>query len=211
MDKSWITKHRLSQDYINGVNGFLDFAFLHMKTDMIKCPCQRCCLIRFKGRVEVEGDLFCHGFLPTYTNGYMHGEEIESDEDTVGLERESPIDYTQDPTMNLLEDVFPSLNNSSEAASPIEDHPKQKETLDDLLSDCNQALYEGCQTFSKLSFMLKLYHIKCMSRISDKGMSMIIDLLKEAFEHAKLPDSFNSMKKIIQSDASWRNNHRIQL
>ncbi|CAA7043137.1 unnamed protein product [Microthlaspi erraticum] len=198
MDKSWITKHRLSQDYINGVNGFLDFAFLHMKTDMIKCPCQRCCLIRFKGRVEVEGDLFCHGFLPTYTNWHLHGEELESDEDTVGLEPKSSIDYTQEPTRNLLEDVFPSLNNSSEAASPVEDHQKQKETIDDLLSDCNEVLYEGCQSFSKLSFMFKLHHIKCLTKISDKGMSMIIDLLKEAFDHAKLPDSFNSMKMIIR-------------
>ncbi|CAA7024546.1 unnamed protein product [Microthlaspi erraticum] len=102
--------------------------------------------------------------------------------------------------MTLLEDAFPNMDNSfSESASPREeDHSKQKEALDDLLSDCNQALYEGCQSFSKLSFMLKLYHIKCMSRISDKGMSMIIELLKEAFEHAKLPDSFNDMKKIIR-------------
>lgn len=57
---------------------------------------------------------------------------------------------------------------------------------------------DGCQSFSKLSFILKLYHIKCISRISDKGMSMIIDLLKEAFEHAKFPDSFNDMKKTIR-------------
>lgn len=75
---------------------------------------------------------------------------------------------------------------------------KQKRAFDELLSDCNQALYEGCQSFSKLSFMLKLYHIKCISRISDKGMSMIIDLLKEAFEHAKLPDSFSDLKTTIR-------------
>lgn len=32
-------------------------------------------------------------------------------------------------------------------------------------------------------------------RISDKEMSIIIDLLKKAFEHAKLSDSLNGMKK----------------
>ncbi|XP_024016169.1 uncharacterized protein LOC112089662 isoform X2 [Eutrema salsugineum] len=102
--------------------------------------------------------------------------------------------------MNLLGDVFPSMNNSfTESASvPTENHSKQKEAFDDLFSECNEALYDGCQSFSKLSFMLKLYHIKCLSRISDRGMSMIIDLLKEAFGHAKLPGSFNDMKKIIR-------------
>lgn len=52
--------------------------------------------------------------------------------------------------------------------------------------------------FTKLSFILKLYHIKCMCGISDKGISMVLDLLKEAFTHAKLPYSFNDMKKVIR-------------
>lgn len=85
-----------------------------------------------------------------------------------------------------------------ESAYMHEDPLKQKKAFDELLSDCNQALYEGCQSFSKLTFMLKLYHIKCLSRISDKGMAMVIDLLKEAFEHARFPDSFNDMKKTIR-------------
>ncbi|CAA7038928.1 unnamed protein product [Microthlaspi erraticum] len=31
-----------------------------------------------------------------------------------------------------------------------------------------------------------------------KGMTMILDLLKEAFAHAKLPQSFSDMKKVIR-------------
>jgi len=60
--------------------------------------------------------------------------------------------------------------------------------FDELMRDNNEPLYEGCTKYSKLSFMLKLYHIKCMSRMSDKAMTMIIDLLKDAFEHAKFPN-----------------------
>ncbi|KAG7559171.1 Transposase-associated domain [Arabidopsis thaliana x Arabidopsis arenosa] len=176
MDKSWITKHRLSQDYINGVKEFLDFAFGYSKTYMIKCPCQRCFLVKHKNRTEIEGDLVCHGFLPTYTNWYLHGEELDFQEQEVRLEHESDDDHVENPTMNLLGDVFPSMSNSfnDDAASmpTMEDHSKQNEVFDDLLADCNEAF--------------------------DKGMSMILDLLKEAFEHAKLPKSFNDMKKIIR-------------
>ncbi|XP_010451510.1 PREDICTED: uncharacterized protein LOC104733639 [Camelina sativa] len=205
MDKSWITKHRLSKDYRTGVKIFLDFAFSDIKKEMIKCPCQRCCLVKYKHRVDVEGDLICHGILPTYTNWYLHGEKLDFHEETIGLESESNVDNmlhnptVENQTRNLLGDAFPSMDTSfNESASMPTDQSKQKEAFDDLLADGNQALYEGCQAFSKLSFTLKLYHIKCMSRISDKGMSLIIDLLKEAFEHAKLPDSFNDMKKIIR-------------
>ncbi|CAA7056584.1 unnamed protein product [Microthlaspi erraticum] len=70
------------------------------------------------------------------------------------------------------------------------------EDFDELFADFNQELYTGCTKFTKLSFLLKLYHIKCMCGISDKGISMVLDLLKEAFTHAKLPDSFNGMKKV---------------
>lgn len=40
-------------------------------------------------------------------------------------------------------------------------------------------------------------YIECMCGISDKGISMVLDLLKEAFTHAKLSNSFNDMKKVI--------------
>jgi len=37
-----------------------------------------------------------------------------------------------------------------------------------------------------------------MCRISDKGISMVLDLLKEAFTQARLPGSFNDMKKVVR-------------
>ncbi|XP_052198329.1 uncharacterized protein LOC127805620 [Diospyros lotus] len=67
----------------------------------------------------------------------------------------------------------------------------------DLVRDGNQALYEGCTKYSKLSFLVKLYHIKCLCGLSNKAMSMILELLKDAFEHAKIPDSFYEAKKLI--------------
>jgi len=60
-----------------------------------------------------------------------------------------------------------------------------------------QSLYEGCDTYSKLSFLLKFYHIKCLCRMTDKEMSMILELLADAFDYAKIPCSFYEAKKII--------------
>ena len=54
-----------------------------------------------------------------------------------------------------------------------------------------------CDKYSKLSFLIKLYHIKCMCKITKKEMSMILELLVDAFGHAKIPSSFYEAKKII--------------
>jgi len=59
-----------------------------------------------------------------------------------------------------------------------------------LLKDNSEPLYEGCREYTKLSFMLKLHHIKCMCRMSEKVVTMILDLLQDAFEHANSPKLF---------------------
>ncbi|RDY05391.1 hypothetical protein CR513_10788, partial [Mucuna pruriens] len=74
---------------------------------------------------------------------------------------------------------------------------EENEEIGDLVRDCNQKLYEGCQKYSKLFSLLRLYHIKCLCSMTDKAMSMILELLKDAFEYANIPNSFFEAKKVI--------------
>ncbi|CAA7044989.1 unnamed protein product [Microthlaspi erraticum] len=114
MDKSWITKSRLTIDYIIHDNkGFLDFAFGKIKADMLKCPCQRCSLAKYKSRVEIEGDLMCHGFLCTYTNWYLHGEDLEDTPQAFSLDHQPKVDHIDSSTFNLLADIFLSMKSDS--------------------------------------------------------------------------------------------------
>ncbi|RDX89545.1 hypothetical protein CR513_28722, partial [Mucuna pruriens] len=67
----------------------------------------------------------------------------------------------------------------------VENMPNEEsEKIGDLVRDCNQNFYEGYQKYSKLSFLLRLYHIKCLCGVIDKAMMMILELLKDAFEYA---------------------------
>jgi len=43
----------------------------------------------------------------------------------------------------------------------------------ELTRDGEQPLYEGCIRYSRLSFLLKLYHIKCLCGLNDKSLTMI--------------------------------------
>jgi hypothetical protein len=44
MDKSWMTKPRISDEYIDGCKSFVDFAIRNCKTSdgLIHCPCKTC-------------------------------------------------------------------------------------------------------------------------------------------------------------------------
>lgn len=72
---------------------------------------------------------------------------------------------------------------------------REREKIKKLLRDENQELYDGCTKFSKLSFMVRFYHIKILCGATDKIFSMILDLLKDTFPYTKFPASFYESKK----------------
>ena len=62
----------------------------------------------------------------------------------------------------------------------------------------NETLYEGCTSFSKLAFILHLFHLKCMVKWPDKFFSMLIDLLHYALPQIQnFPSSHYQAKKLI--------------
>ncbi|RDX77161.1 hypothetical protein CR513_42757, partial [Mucuna pruriens] len=75
------------------------------------------------------------------------------------------------------------------------------EFLDNMPNEENEEigdlLYEGCQKYSKLSFLLRLYHIKYLCGVTDTTMTMILELLKDAFEYVNIPNSFYEETKVM--------------
>ena len=67
-----------------------------------------------------------------------------------------------------------------------------------LLREAKQSIYIGCKKFTKLSFIVHLYHLKCLNGWTDKSFSMLLELLSDALlEENTLPISFYDTKKII--------------
>ncbi|KAH0938505.1 LOW QUALITY PROTEIN: hypothetical protein HID58_005966 [Brassica napus] len=120
MDKSWVNKPRLSQDYRLGVKIFLDFAFGKSNAPMVKCPCTCCSLAKSKTREDIEGDLICHGFLSSYTSWIVHGEDMCVTENARVPSDSAHVEL--DSTFNLLDDIFPdisaNMNEEHEEGSP---------------------------------------------------------------------------------------------
>ena len=106
-----------------------------------------------------------------------------------------------DPIHDALRDAFGVHDNvvTDDVQGPDPQYMRNAEarTFFELMEEADKVLYPRCEKYSKLSFLIKLYHIKCLCGISDKGMSMILELLLDAFPEASIPSSFYDAKKII--------------
>ncbi|XP_024630394.2 uncharacterized protein [Medicago truncatula] len=163
--------------------------------------------------MDVYEHVINHGFLKGYIHWIFHGEKDNPSNPLCASEVEHGFDHDMDA---LIHDAFPMHTNSDnddDAYTNIEDrgpeaftnnHNAQQSEEDDnskkffkLLKEAEQNLYPGCK-FSKLSFIVHLYHLKCMNGWTDKSFSMLLELLSDAFpEENTLPKSFYETKKII--------------
>ncbi|KAF5459614.1 hypothetical protein F2P56_019550 [Juglans regia] len=84
-------------------------------------------------------------------------------------------------------------DNTTSPTQPSIPHPSPNSTFDQLLED---ALRDGCTKFSKLSFVVKLLHIKTLGGWSIKSFDMLISLLRSAFPDAKLPSSYEEARSL---------------
>ncbi|CAN6687318.1 unnamed protein product [Malus baccata var. baccata] len=76
--------------------------------------------------------------------------------------------------------------------------PIDAEKFYKLLKEAKQPLYDGCKSYSNLSFVVNLLHIKSTGTMSNKAFGALLKLLKDAFPFCeKLPTSNDGAKKIV--------------
>ncbi|CAN1161920.1 hypothetical protein LINPERHAP2_LOCUS24198 [Linum perenne] len=233
MDKSWIHMPRNTQEYVDGVEKFLDFAFAHTRPGVqtIPCPCTKCRCNKRLNRDMVLEHLLRRSFPVKYQFWNIHGEKLNDGDSssyhttmlntaiaTSTEDISSVHDDHVEEMQNLLHDAFgvvredqfeggvtSEMMNENEAVgeqpsgSNTESTEPQHSEFVRLMKDGEKELYPGCKTFSKLSFTLRLYHIKYMYKISEKAMSNILELLREAFDFADIPKSVYEAKKTVKA------------
>ena len=75
---------------------------------------------------------------------------------------------------------------------------KQQDMYASFLKDAHTRLYPSCQTFSKLSFLVNIYHLKCLHGWTQESVTNLLGVLSDAFPpEANLPKTYYEVKKII--------------
>jgi len=183
---------RCSDKYTSGVNDFLDKAFQRAsKGNEILCPCKKCINRYWHYRNAVEDHLIVHGFVDGYNKWIFHRERLSS--------RYTPLSRNHDDIDGLLHDTFRNIEGETgHGEGEREGLSEDAKRFFKLVDEGKKELYPGCENFSKLSFIIRLYLLKSLHGLSDVAFTDLLDLLKEAFPFAQLPESFNKAKKIIK-------------
>ncbi|WMV30216.1 hypothetical protein MTR67_023601 [Solanum verrucosum] len=145
----------------------------------------------------VEGHLLCHGFVHGYTKWVFHGEGFSS--------RNTPHPTNDEETSNMNDDIDRLLHNTFRNVEDDQRHEgvregpsKYAKRFSKLVEERKEELYPGCKNFSKLSFTIRLYLFKCIHKLTDVAFSDLLDLIREAFPLAQIPESFYKAKKVIK-------------
>lgn len=211
MDKSWIQlRTRGKPEYISRVKQFIEFAVHHMKsgTNKILCPWNRCNNYCYRPIDHVEDHLFAYGMVIGYSTWVHHGEEFR-DVDYEKVHHDSSEEEVEVNDMNeILNDLQASTCDhdwqlEGETTNRGDDENctlgGEQSKFTRLMRDIEQELYPGCRNFSKLSFIVKLLHLKTINNWSNKSFTLMLELMKEALPDGNtLPISHYEAKKVIR-------------
>ncbi|XP_042437085.1 uncharacterized protein LOC122023056 [Zingiber officinale] len=196
MDKAWMKLPRYSPEYINGVEVFLNYAYTKGNPQGVEilCPCAKCHNAFWRTRAVVLDHLIGYGFEKGYDVWVRHGEGLINPMDLNGDmdDREDAIDDIDGLLYEQFRDVAQEENGVGEG--PNEDAKK----FYNLLEDAKQELYPGCKNFTKLSFTIRLYLLKCLHGWSNASFNALLVLLRESMPQLNIPDSLNKTRGMIR-------------
>ncbi|KAL4396184.1 hypothetical protein HN51_000708 [Arachis hypogaea] len=140
---------RFENEYIVGVNNFLEFAFVIGKPvgKEIQCPCAKCGNTYWREREDVHEHLICYGFVEGYKRWINHGESVIPTVVNSDMDDRGGVDDID----GLLRDAFGNMTNIEEENNGLNEDVKR---FYKLVDEASQELYPNCTTgFSRLSFI----------------------------------------------------------
>ena len=200
-------KNRLHHTFQLGVKEFLQFAYARKEPhSKIPCPCMKCNNFCDYPREVVERHLLMHGIVKSYVRWIYHGEDFENNfANDEGVEENYEQGNEVDDMHGMIDDIATSRFGDhwgvgeESIEQSVHVNGGEVDTFLKLLNDAEQELYPGCKKFSKLSFLVKLLHLKMMYRMSNKCFDMLLEILKDVFPMCdSFPKSYYESKKVIR-------------
>lgn len=212
MDRSWIYNSELfSPAFLAGVQQFMEHVRgIYGPHEKIKCPCRKCLNQIEKSQDDVHEDIEINGMSRCYTRWILHGEEpiyvgqddeeecefVQQDMSWDGND-EAPLDglgHAEDVLDDSARGVPGLIQDFRDAAS----HGFGGDLYKQIIEEAKRELYPGCSEESRLSFIIKLLHIKVYNRITTTGFDAFLELFSSTLKNVPgLPKSYREMKALL--------------
>ena len=66
-----------------------------------------------------------------------------------------------------------------------------------LLKEAQRELHKGCNTMTRLSFIIKMLHLKSYNKMTNRAFNLMCDVLKEALPDVDFPRSYRDAKSSL--------------
>ncbi|XP_071687844.1 uncharacterized protein [Rutidosis leptorrhynchoides] len=194
MDSTWMSKCRSTPEFEEGLDKFLERIFSRKETGShIYCPCINCGNLKGVDRVEAKSHLLCDGFF----EGYKIPTVLLEPDDTLMWDAEDYMEGLAECIFHMFEDEYEDDFDIPETKNHSSVPNINAEMFYKVLGDAKKEVYPGCKV-SVLSFIVRLFHSKCVGKCNEKGFSMILDTMREAFPHASTPKSLYEVRNLIR-------------
>ncbi|KAM1315206.1 hypothetical protein ACFX13_019131 [Malus domestica] len=175
MDRRWIQNpNRYANEYLDGIEDFIDFACTHNPSAIrFWCPCRRCNNTLRETIENVRFHLVRNGMIETYNTWNHYGKQLDnaSSSNATRVDNVEPIVDPNEQVMDIVNYVFPfaltNTNQEGEDDVPMPMASAKFEHYEKLLKNTNQELYLGCESFSVLTTIVELMHEKIKYRMSN--------------------------------------------
>ena len=91
-----------------------------------------------------------------------------------------------------LSDSSPEEDN---VAAEGQDEISNQDNFSSYSNDADSSLYDRCESYSELSFLVRLFHLKCLNGWTQQSFTLLLEVLSNQFPDTSLPKTFHEAKK----------------
>ena len=119
INRMWIQNpNRCADEYLDGIEDFIDFARTHNPgATIIQCPCRMCNNTLRETIENVRFHLVRNGMIKTYNTWNHHGEQLDnaSSSNATIVDNVEPVVDPNEQVMDIINDSFPfALTNTNQ-------------------------------------------------------------------------------------------------
>ncbi|XP_052181232.1 uncharacterized protein LOC127794290 [Diospyros lotus] len=201
MDREWVKNpNRVSPQYVAGIEEFITIAKESLNSaGLTLCPCLNCANRRLQSIDVIRAHLIKKGIDNSYTRWVYHGEEESEEEEGVGNEEffneqfDGLGEGLHDAAGVDLFNIGPTSDFVGNERPAIEEARYEK-----LYEALNNPVYNGCENFSTLTFVVKLMNIKVMNKWSDNSFEMLLKLIHEVLPKGNnCPENYYDTRRLL--------------
>jgi len=199
-DRSWMRMAKYTAEWQKGFKDFIKNTFGGTsKEETAPYPCARCRCMSYRNQKDVQSHLVLRGFDESFIQGEVDAEDLVA---CPQVDNPAEAEYGDSETgdapasKELISALIRGAMHGELTGSGDEEPNESAKQFFKLLTEAQKELYPGCKEATKVSFIVRIFQMKCMHGFSNNGVQSILDLF--ALLHPGIPDTLEEVRKVVR-------------